>query len=143
MITPGASKVPDWDSVPHPAVGEPPAGIGGVCESAGLNAETAAFYGTVNVTVNNGADSRAFPTEAAAAPGSVTAPFGRLPVRVRGRTDAGRRLAAATGPGRHHVVVVTGLGGVGKSTVALEYVSACQARGVEVLSGSRLPRPRG
>src|SRR5205823_6170888 len=46
---------------------------------------------------------------------SVGIPLGRLPVRVRGRDELLGRLAAERG-----LVVLTGMGGIGKSTVAAE-----------------------
>jgi predicted ATPase len=56
------------------------------------------------------------PANAAVVPGaSVTAPVGRLPVKVRGRDRLLQVLTTETG-----LVVLVGLGGVGKSTVAAE-----------------------
>ena len=53
---------------------------------------------------------------------SVAVPLGRLPVEVRGRDAVLHALAQ-----EHGLVVLTGMGGIGKSTVAAELARLVQA----------------
>ena len=79
------------------------------------------------------------PGRTAPAPGGdglpVTVPLGRLPAEVRGRDDllAELRRATARKPRRGGGTwVLAGMGGLGKSTVALAAAEAAQARGWRV-----------
>ena len=59
-------------------------------------------------------------------------PLGRLPIKVRGRDDIVQRLTRllSTPDGRAHVL--TGLGGTGKSAVALQVADVALTSGLHV-----------
>lgn len=59
----------------------------------------------------------------------VAPPFGRLPHRVRGRDKLVRELHKALRRKRGGVWVLSGMGGIGKSTVALQAARMARARG--------------
>ncbi|MFJ8691364.1 NB-ARC domain-containing protein, partial [Streptomyces roseolilacinus] len=74
-------------------------------------------------------------TAGSAAPSapSLRAPYGELPHHVRGRAELLRTLEAALAADRERVHVLCGLGGSGKTTVALELARVARRSGHQVL----------
>lgn len=63
---------------------------------------------------------------------SIRAPYGELPPRLRGRDDLLRQLESALAEGENRVQVLYGLGGCGKTTVALHLARHARDRGYSV-----------
>ncbi|MET7439139.1 AAA family ATPase [Streptomyces sp. NPDC005496] len=63
---------------------------------------------------------------------SIRAPYGELPPRLRGRDDLLRQLESALAEGESRVQVLYGLGGCGKTTVALNLARHARDRGYSV-----------
>ncbi|MFF7020638.1 tetratricopeptide repeat protein [Streptomyces klenkii] len=64
--------------------------------------------------------------------GSAEAPYGRLPEAVLGRDGTLSALAQADVEGHPRIQVLSGMGGVGKTTVALSAAERAKEQGVEV-----------
>jgi tetratricopeptide (TPR) repeat protein len=112
-----------------------------VHSSQGVNAPAATFNGPINTFIFNMADSR--PSPAAGERiivGSVSAPLGRLPQVLRGRHTESDALASIGE--KQRIKILVGMGGVGKSTLALSYAARCRDEGVEVLWVSASSRER-
>ncbi|MFI6289765.1 AAA family ATPase [Streptomyces sp. NPDC051018] len=73
---------------------------------------------------------------------SIRAPYGDLPPRVRGRDDLLARLETRLGEGESRAQILYGLGGCGKTTVALYLARQARDRGYRVfwLSASSADR---
>ncbi|MFF0450099.1 AAA family ATPase [Streptomyces sp. NPDC004609] len=73
---------------------------------------------------------------------SIRAPYGDLPPRVRGRDDLLARLETSLGEGESRAQILYGLGGCGKTTVALHLARQARDRGYRVfwLSASSADR---
>ncbi|MEV7116336.1 tetratricopeptide repeat protein [Streptomyces anulatus] len=99
-----------------------------VTGSTGLNAPGAAFYDAVNINVVTGLIAPTSTLQELLALGSVEAPYGRLPETVLGRDGILTVLTQTVDDPR--IQVLSGMGGVGKTTVALS--SAERARKTEV-----------
>lgn len=88
--------------------------------------------GVWNIFVNDGSQKEKQPTSAQEmlALGSVEAPFGRLPEAVLGRDSM---LTALTRPMEDpRIQVLSGMGGVGKTTVALSAAERAKQAGAEI-----------
>lgn len=103
-----------------------------VTGSTGLNAPGAVFHAAVNINLAAGLAKPTPSVEELLALGSVEAPYGRLPEAVLGR-DGILTALAQTGTVDHpRVRVLSGMGGVGKTTVALSVADRARENGVEV-----------
>jgi Mrp family chromosome partitioning ATPase len=85
---------------------------------------------TVNVALT-GTSHRPTVRDALAA-GSVEAPYGRLPEFVVGRDDVIEALAKEGNADRPRIQVLSGMGGVGKTTVALTVAELAKQAGAEI-----------
>ncbi|MBH5336427.1 tetratricopeptide repeat protein [Streptomyces pactum] len=83
-----------------------------------------------------GEPEAATPAAPAAPPGpgtfSIRPPYGELPPRVRGRDELLNRLATALAEGESRAQVLYGMGGCGKTTVALDLARQARDRGYRV-----------
>ncbi len=100
-----------------------------VVASTGLNAPAAHFYDSVTVNVT-GLRSPTPSLQELLALSSVEAPYGRLPQSVLGRDDILTVLARTVDD--PHIHVLSGMGGVGKTTVALSAAELAKKAGAEV-----------
>ncbi|MFJ2186424.1 FxSxx-COOH system tetratricopeptide repeat protein [Kitasatospora sp. NPDC087861] len=118
-------------TVPPPLPGrEAPANS--VIGSTGFNAPGAVFHAAVNVNLATGLANPTPSVEELLALGSVEAPYGRLPEAVLGR-DGILKVLAGTGTADHpRIQVLSGMGGVGKTTVALSAAERAREVGTEV-----------
>ncbi|MEV0469247.1 tetratricopeptide repeat protein [Streptomyces prunicolor] len=98
--------------------------------SAGLNAPGAAFHDAVNIKVVTGLAAPIPSLEELLALGSVEAPYGRLPEAVLGRDGILKVLTQTVDDRR--IRVLSGMGGVGKTTVALSAAEQARKAGAEI-----------
>ncbi|MER7997481.1 FxSxx-COOH system tetratricopeptide repeat protein [Streptomyces sp. NPDC095613] len=101
-----------------------------VMGSTGLNAPGGNFHGPINFNVVPGLTAPAPSLQELLALGSVEAPYGRLPEAVLGRDEILTILTQTMGDPR--IQVLSGMGGVGKTTVALSAAERAKRVGAEV-----------
>lgn len=102
-----------------------------VDHSTGLNAPGAVFQAPVYL--DWGPKDRAPTAEELLVLGSVQAPFGRLPQDLRGRSETCQLLTTGPSDEPARVQVLSGMGGVGKTAIALSLAADARSRGCEVL----------
>ncbi|MER6397516.1 tetratricopeptide repeat protein [Kitasatospora sp. NPDC001603] len=106
-----------------------------VVGSTGFNAPGAVFQAAVNINLATGLANPTPSVEELLALASVEAPYGRLPEAVLGRDGILTVLTVLvpTGTEDHpRIQVLSGMGGVGKTTVALSVADRARETGVEV-----------
>ncbi|MEV7729443.1 tetratricopeptide repeat protein [Streptomyces sp. NPDC087917] len=90
------------------------------------------FHAAVNINVGTSLGNPAPSAEELLALGSVEPPYGRLPEAVLGRDRTLTALIQADAVDRPRIHVLAGMGGVGKTTVALSTAQRAKESGVEV-----------
>lgn len=84
----------------------------------------------LNVNLADASDRSSVPDGLAA--GSVEAPFGRLPKSVLGREDVVEAIGFGRGADTHRIQVLSGMGGIGKTTVALTVADLAREANTEI-----------
>ncbi|KUJ54553.1 hypothetical protein ACZ90_66245 [Streptomyces albus subsp. albus] len=102
-----------------------------VIGSTGLNAPGADLRGAI-INMGMGLTSPTPTPQELLALGSVEAPYGRLPEAVLGRDGTLSALVQASAADHPRIQVLSGMGGVGKTTVALSAAQRAKKVGVEV-----------
>ncbi|SCK18926.1 Tetratricopeptide (TPR) repeat [Streptomyces sp. WMMB 714] len=116
----------------EPPEASPEATANRVVGSTGLNAPGAEFHAAVNINVGTGLTAPTPSLQELLALGSVEAPFGRLPEAVLGRDGILTALTQPNEVDRARIDVLSGMGGVGKTTVALSAAQQTKEAGAEV-----------
>ncbi|MGW5619758.1 hypothetical protein ACWEWP_02730 [Streptomyces olivaceus] len=103
-----------------------------VIASSGLNAPGADFHGAVNIHIGPELANPLPSNHRNFDLGSVEAPYGRLPENVLGREGVLTALTQYNAPDQPRIQVLSGMGGVGKTTVALIAAERAKKAGVDV-----------